>query len=375
MWKRSCSISVSSIGLAGLLLLGLAACGSDEAPSPGSTEAPSGRVVEIRAVPVPNAFDATGTIRGEQTAVLTSKITGYVRELRADAGDLVRRGQILAVLEAPELDAQLRAAESGTVEAEVAEREAEAVLAAARAEFSLAKSTYERFVGLRDQRAVTRQEFDQVEARYEAAKAQLELAEARRQRSRSARQRIDAEMESARAFSDYRRIQAPFDGRVLERRIDLGNLASPATPLFVVEKEGPLRAEVSVDESMAGRIRVGDGAFVSVSVAPEPLQGTVTDVVPSVDPATRAFLVKVRVEDGASTDLVPGSFARVRFAVGEAERLLVPQSAIVQRGQLTMLYVVEQEAPRLRLVTLGPAYGDAVEVLSGLDSGDRILVN
>lgn len=350
----------------------LAACGGREKPAAEKALAAPPATLEVRAVAVGDRYEAMGTLRGQQTAVLTSKISGYVREIRVEAGDRVSAGALLAVLDAPELEAELRGAESAALEAEAAQAEAEAALTAAKADLALASSTYERFVKLRDQRAVTPQEFDEVETRHRAAEAQVAAAEARIDRTRSARGRAEAGVAAARVFHDYRRIEAPFAGRVLERRIDLGSLSAPGAPLFVLEKQGALRAEVSVEESLAGKIRPGDRALVSVAAEPAPLEGRVGEVVPSVDPASRAFLVKVDLPSSSET-LVPGSFARVTFEIGKTERLLVPRVAVVEKGQLSMVYVVENDEPRMRLVTLGLEHGDDVEVLSGLTAGDCVV--
>lgn len=350
----------------------LTACGGTEKPETNRAPVAPGDTMEVRAVPVGEGYDAMGTLRGRETAVVTSRVPGYVREIRVEAGDRVVAGAVLAVLDAPELAAQLRAAESAALEAETGQVEAEAALSAAKAELALASATYDRFLALRDQRAVTRQEFDEVEARHTAAEAQVAMAEARIDRSRSTRTRAEAGVASARAFDDYTRIQAPFAGRVLERRIDLGSMAAPGAPLFVVE-QGALRAEVSVEESLAGKIRPGDTARVSAGTKSPPIEGKVAEVVPSVDPISRVFLVKVDLPTSSSESLVAGSFARVTFRIGATSRLLVPRSAVIEKGQLHMVYVVENDESRLRLVTLGSEHGDDVEVLSGLSAGDRIV--
>lgn len=349
-------------------------CGDQTDRTKIRSEPASLGTVQIRKTTVADLYEASGALYGEQTAQVMSKVTGYVTELRAEAGDRVAASQILGVLDAPELEARLQAAENALEEAKQAVVQAEAGLEAARAQADVAAATFERFRLLQERRAVTRQEFDEVEARYKAATAARSAAEAGLARATSARSRGEAELAAARALFDYTRVRAPFDGRVLERQIDLGNLAAPGATLFVVEKDGPLRAEVSVEEAMAGRIREGDRAEVFVAHRDEPLEGTVTEVVPRVDVLSRAFRVKVELASGSPSDLVAGSFVRARFAVGETDRLLVPRAAIVRRGQLSMVYVVEENRPaKLRLLTLGDEFGENVEVLSGLGEGDRIV--
>jgi len=317
---------------------------------------------------------ASGTLRGSQTAVLTSKAPGYVQEIRFTSGDAVRAGQVLFVLEDAELGAKLRAAQAGLEEARQALMEAESGLTAAEAGARVAAATYERFQTLKEKRAVAPQEFDEVEGSYTAATAQKQMAEARLRRVQSSLQRAEAEVE---AVKSYTQVIAPFAGRVTERRVDVGNLAAPGTPLAVIEQEGALRAEVSVPESQAGRIHVGDFTEVWLEGANDSLRGRVSEVFQGVDVATRAFMVQVDLPEDLSdlTGVYPrtGMFVRVEFTVGQTESMLIPSSAVVKRGQLEMVYVVEEDRARLRLVTLGRPRGSRIEVLSGLSDGDAVI--
>jgi RND family efflux transporter MFP subunit len=247
-------------------------------------------------------------------------------------------------------------------------------LKAAEAQAGVASATYERFKTLKEKRAVAQQEFDEVEGRYTAAMAQKEMAEARLKRVQSALVGAEAQVE---AVKSYTQVTAPFSGRFTERRVDVGNLASPGTPLGVIEQAGALRAEVSVPESQAGKIQVDDTAEVWLEGADEPVEGRVSEVDQGVDVSTRAFMVHVdlpgELPDLPGVNPRPGMFVRVGFDVGRTEQMLVPASAILQRGQLEMVYVVDGDRARTRLVTLGHRRGAQVEVLSGLSEGDVVV--
>jgi multidrug efflux pump subunit AcrA (membrane-fusion protein) len=335
-------------------------------------------VVRATRAPTDELHRASGTVRGAQTAVVTSKATGTVREIRVRAGDEVQRGQTLALLDAAAVEANLARARAHERAAAEALDEAEEAIGAATAEARVAEVTFARNRNLLAERAVTRQELDESQARERSARAQVAMARARKARAEAGIAEARAEVQAARAALADTRIVAPFAGRVIERRVDPGSLASPSTPLFLIDRRGPLRVDVPVEESLAGRVRVGDRAEVEVGDG-ERLEGRVSEVVPSIDPATRAFLVKIELPPSAGRELQPGMFARALFRVGTAERLRVPRSAIVQAGALDRLFVVEEGRARLRLVTLGRAAdgdGDeAVEVLSGLDPGELVIVS
>ncbi len=213
-----------------------------------------------------------------------------------------------------------------------------------------------------------------MEGRFEAANALKEIAEARQRRFESSLERAEAELEAVRSTT---RITAPFSGQVIERRVDVGNLATPGTPLAVLDQDGPLCAEVSVEESHAGRIHVGDFAAVWLEGAIESIQGQVSEVFPAVDARTRTFLVKVELPANlsATSEFLPrpGKFVRVELTVGETERMVVPESAILRKGQLEMVYVVENDRTRLRLVTLGRREDSQIEILSGLNEGEKVV--
>lgn len=358
-----------------LLWLWLEGCGAPPRADEESGETFSARVHLVEMRVVPDVYEAAGTIRAHETARLSSKVQGRLRELRVGPGDRVSKGEIVALLEAEEISARERAAEAAAEEAGHARREAEAALRAAQAEADLAASTRERFAILKEKRAATLQELDEVEARYRGALAEKARAEARLLRAEAASSRAVSEARAAEALLEETRLRAPFEGRVLEKLLDVGNLASPGLPILVVEKAGVLRAEAPVTETHIGSIRLGDSAEVEVAHGVASFSGRVSEIVPSVEEASRAFLVKVELEEGAEPGrVVPGMFVRVRFTVGRTERLLVPASAVLRRGQLEMVYVVEEDRARLRLVTLGRRRGEDVEVLSGLSAGERVIV-
>lgn len=317
-------------------------------------------------------YRASGTVRGHTTAILTSKTTGYVRKVDVHPGDLVHAGQLLAVLEANDSAASVRRARAGLDQSVESRAEAENGLRAAQAALRIARSTHERIAALYANKAIAQQEYDESDARLRGAVAQEEMAQARLRASGSRIDQAKAEIGEAQATLDYARITAPFTGRVIERRIDPGNLASPGMPLLVVEEEGKLRVETAVEESRAANVALGDQAIVEIEALPKPVTGTVGEIVPTVDVASRAFLVKVDLP-AELEGLRPGMFARVSFRVGSRPRLVVPTTAITQNGALDRVFATDGDRVRLRMVTLAEKQGEWTEVLSGLGPGERVV--
>jgi multidrug efflux pump subunit AcrA (membrane-fusion protein) len=361
---------LTSLILAAWLLAG---CSGVETQRPEPEPAP----IAVRLAPtheeqLDTLYHASGTVRGRTTAVLTSKTTGYVRAVDARPGDRVRAGQVLAMLEANDSSADVRRARAGFDQSLESRAEAENSLRVARAALRIAQSTHDRIATLSASRAIPQQEYDEAQARLEGAEAEEAMAQARLRASGARIDQAKAEVGEAQATLDYSRIVAPFDGQVIERRIDPGNLASPGMPLLVLEQAGTLRVETAVEESRAATVALGDRALVEIEALAQPVLGTVGEIVPTVDAATRAFLVKVDLP----ADLVglrPGMFARVDFRLGRTSRLVVPTTAITPNGALDRVFVVDGQNLRLRMVTLGEVQGAWTEVLSGLAAGERVV--
>jgi RND family efflux transporter MFP subunit len=360
---------------AAVLSLSLAACGNAETRAP-EPEVPPVAVTTATAhqETLDTLYRASGTVRGRTTAILTSKTTGYVRSVDVRPGDRVKTGQVLAVLEANDVAASVRRARAGLDQSTESRTEAENALKAAQVAVRIAKSTHDRVAALYAEHSVPQQEYDEVEAKWRGAIAQEEMAQARLRASTSRIDQAKAEISEAQATLDYARITAPFSGQVVERRIDPGNLASPGMPLLVVEQEGKLRIETPVEESRAASVALGDLALVELDSVAQPVRGTVGEVVPTVDVASRAFLVKVDLPEEV-LGLRPGMFARVSFRVGTRARLVVPTSAITQSGALDRVFAVDGERLRLRMVTLGEVQGPWTEVLSGLSAGEKLVAS
>ncbi len=354
------------------LAAALAGCTSE--PRHPAPEAPTVSVTVTTAHEEPLAvvYRASGTVRGRNTVTLTSKTTGYVHAVRVRPGDQVAAGQPLVDLEANDVRASVAKARAGLGLSTEAKAEAENAVEAAHVAAKVAKSSYDRTASLLKENAIPQQQFDEAEARWKSAVAQEQMAQSRLRSVFSSIDEAKASLGEVQATLGYAGIVAPFAGRVLERRVDPGTLASPGTPLLVIGDEGTLRVEAAVEESHVYEVKVGDGASVEIETLPGPLVGKVGEIVPSVDVASRAFLVKIDLPADAGA-LRPGTFARVSFRVGTRPRLVVPTSALTSFGALDRVFVVDGAHARLRMITRGDAQGPWTEVLSGLSANETVV--
>jgi RND family efflux transporter MFP subunit len=358
-----------------ILIMMSAACSRREAPLAATGTQPAAAVEQVEIVaasPIGETYRASGTVRARDTAAIAAKIVANILEIRVRAGDRVKAGQTLLLLDRSNLDANLRRAEAACTEAESAIAEAENAIAGTNVNLELTRVTHQRFEGLLAKTSVSQQEFDESQARLKSAGAALEVAVSKRRQAEARRGEAEAELAAARVTVGYATLAAPFAGLVTERKADPGSLATPGAPLLMLEREGNLRLEASIDESRLGLVRIGESVEVEIDALNRTVNGRVAETVPSIDAATRSFTAKIDLPDVAG--LRAGMFGRAAFAEGKREALLVPQSAVLERGQIRSVYVLEGDTARLRLVTLGDPRDNRREILSGLTAGEKIIV-
>lgn len=338
----------------------LPGCRSEQPPPNAAPETISGvSVIVAHEATVPDWLEAVGTVRAVQTAQVSSQTMGNILEIRAREGDRVEAGQVLAAID----DAQPRAAmDQATAALNAAQKD----VAAADSDFALAGTTLKRYQQLYDKKSVSPQEFDEVKAHYQSAEARRDMAQAGQAQSNAA-------LEQARISLGYTRVRAPFSGIVTAKMSEAGTLASPGMPLFTIEDTRNYRLEATVDESDIHLVRIGQAASVTIdSLGTANVPGKVTEIVPAADSSSHSFLVKIGLP--ADARLRSGLFGRVHFVRGERRSLLIPRSSIIERGQLSGIYVVGgNQIAELRYITLGANSGDNTEVLAGLKSGETFV--
>ena len=352
----------------------LSGCGSEPALKAVSTPVTRMRVetVAVSETDWPSTYEATGTVRARTTATVSSKLMRYAHEVRAQIGDRVRDGQPLVVLDARDLETSVARAEAGREELKSAVLEAERAIALSKSQLDLAQVTYHRMQDLLNKRSIANQEYDEASARLKAAQAALDMACARRTQLDAKMAQVEQEVRAAGIQHGYSEIKAPFSGTIITKSVDPGTLAVPGAPLFTIERIGAYRLEVSVEESRLSLTRVGKTVSVTIDGIGRTFSARVAEVVPSVDPAARTGTVKIDLP--SLPDLRSGLFGKALFDTGGRKVLTVPSAGVMERGQLQSVYVAENGIAHTRLVTTGTRGKDQVEVLSGLNQGDRVIV-
>jgi RND family efflux transporter MFP subunit len=315
-------------------VLWLSGCGKHQ--EPGANTVAHVPVAQVRVAMAeskrqPVTEEVAGTVRSTIHATLEAKVSGRIREMPLRLGQTVKAGDLVARLDAGEVNARLEQAQASL---EQAERD------------------WNRISSLFKGQAVTRSEYDSAESRQRLAKAAVAEAE---------------------AMMRYAEIVAPFDGVVSHKWADVGDFASPGKPLIEIEDPSLLQLEADVPEGMAAHIQPGTPLAVRLDGLSIPVQGKVDEMAPSADPASRTVRIKVALVQ--TPGLMPGRFARLLVPVGESSNVEVPTSALVRRGQLEMVFVVTNQHARLHLVKTGKQLGDRVAILSGLDAGDAVAAD
>jgi len=379
-----------------LLVFFVTGCGKRDE---GTTEKPTTihgvRIETIKLSPVEEDYEAVGTVRSKTTSTLSSKTVGNIRSVHVREGDRVQTGQLLVEIDDRDSRSQLQKAEAGLREVQGGLEEieqnihaGEAARGAAEAGRSLALATFNRYKALLEQKSASQQEFDEVQAKMKIAEAEADRAGRMLQALTAKKSQVLAKMEQAKAditnaqiYVGYGRITSPMNGVVVSKQAEVGLLAAPGVPLLTLEDNSRYRLEVSVEDSMLGRIRFGTPSQISIdAVGPEEFSMRVTEIVPASDPGSRSSTVKIDLLDvkgssGSRAVLRSGLYGRARFSIGQKQILKIPVKAILQRGQLVSVFVVDSsQILHLRLIKTGKRYSDQLEVLSGLNDGDRIVV-
>jgi RND family efflux transporter MFP subunit len=330
-------------------------------------------VATARMTDQPLIYEAVGTVQAGISSKLSSKLLGTVESIRVREGDRVKKGEALIILDQRQVKDQVHMAEAGLAEARKALNGAISAREGAAAQKKLSFATYERYRDLKEQAMVSAQVFEEKEAGYQQAEASLERAGAMAAAAHAKVKQAEANLAVVSVTEKDAIIIAPHDGIITAKLVDKGDLASPGTPLITIETTHGFCIDMLLPETYIGYVAPRQKVLVEVpALKTGPLEGNVCTIVPSADQKSRSFIVKINLPIERS--VTSGMFARVQIPTGLSRQLLIKRSAIIIRGQLTGLYLVDSDnIAHFRLIRLGKTSGDYVEVLSGLKEGDRYV--
>jgi RND family efflux transporter MFP subunit len=319
-----------------------------------------------------------GNIQAVTEAPIMARATGYIRKRHVDIGDRVKAGQVVAEVEAPELDQQIAQANAALEQAKSSVQQAEAAVQQGQANENLARLTSGRMANLLARGVVSKQDNDNAQAQFAAQQANVVALGRAVAAQRSAVIAAEANIARLTQIKSYQTVRAPFDGVITQRNVDTGALVNEgSTLLFRVAQTGMLRTYINLPQSEADSVKPGQAAILTISEFPgRTFKGTVTRTSNSLDPATRTLLTEVQVPnyDGK---LMPGMFAQVDLTMPRKfPPLLIQGDALVVRSDGPQVAVVSPDGVvHFTRIQLGRDYGASIEVLSGVEEGQQIAVN
>ena len=311
-------------------------------------------------------------------APVLARTDGYLRRRFADIGDRVKAGQVLAEIEAPELQQQIRQAVAAVEQARAAAEQAAAALEQGKANAELAGVSAGRSARLSARGVISRQEDDQYQAQYRAQTANVSALEKAISAARGNAGAAEANLARLRELEGYQKVRAPFDGVVTVRNVDAGALiAAGNTLLYRVAQTGTLRAYVNVPQANATAVKAGQKARVTIPELPgREFSGTVVRTANALDPSSRTLLTEIQIPNSGGA-LLPGMYVRADLSTTQGEPpLVIPGDTLVVRADGTQVAVVGDDGVvHFTSITVGRDYGDRIEVLWGLNAGQWVVTN
>jgi multidrug efflux pump subunit AcrA (membrane-fusion protein) len=380
--KRNATI----LALLGTLVIQLG-CGEKQTGSPGSGAKPVPvRVIAVQYESIPAIVEAPGTVQARDRIALSSQINGFVGQVSVRVGDLVKQGQILVTLDARDAESQKALARAGVDEAQAALSEARKAYqaateqqTAAKASMELAGQTFARYQKLFESRSVSPQEIDEARMRRDATAAELASSTSMVAAAQERIKQVEAKIAQAKAqegradvMMSWTQIKAPGAGRVVERSVDPGTAIFPGTPLMLIESTSSPQVLADLPTEHAHQLKSGSMVRLKCAEIAGSLEGRVSEIVPLADPATHSVQFKVDLPAGST--LSNGQFIKVEVPTGTRNAMIVPRPAIRENGQLTGLFVVDNDSrARFRLVKVAPYDAERSEVLAGVQPGEKVL--
>ena len=342
----------------------------------------------------PLIAEQVGTVRSQTQARIASRIIAQVQEILVHEGSRVEapgaegdNGTLLATLDDREIKARLRQAQSQVEAADRAMKAAQSRLDAAVAQREAAQARqrqavwdYQRYEDLYRKKAATGQQLQQIRSQKDVAEAQVKAAGEEVKAAADDAKRMEAQMQQARAavmeartMLSYTMIRAPFSGRVIRKMVDVGDMVAPGQPLFLLDVAAQPQLHAYIAESLIAHLKVGQILTVEIDALALKLEGSIAEIVPQAEPASRTTLIKIALAPQAN--LVTGLYGRLGIPYGTYRALVVPAAAVREVGQLHLVSVLDTDGySHRRFVTLGQRHDGLVEVLTGLQAGEEVAL-
>jgi len=344
---------------------------------PGRTEQQSRETngkgkITVEETEIPLFYHAVGTIHSRTEAEAAARITARILDVKVRSGDKVKTGDILVELDKTDLAERLKQASERVKETQASLKAAEQEVKQMSAVFDLAKKNFDRDKVLYKKDVIPKKQFDETRSKFETAMAMLNRANERETSAQAAIEAARAAVKEQSARLGYATITAPFDGIVARQLADPGDLASPGVTLITLFDPTRIMFYVPIREGLVAKVKVGNKIAVDVPAAGEKVDGVIREIVPSVNPASRTFLVKICLP--AAKDLMPGMFGSVMLDIGKQKAIIIPENAITNVGQLEYVELHGKNGTVERRLVRSVPFGDSERrVVSGLRPGNAIL--
>jgi RND family efflux transporter MFP subunit len=307
------------------------------------------KIMTVHRTDVNDYFEVTGEVKAKDVSIIAARVMGTVTAIFVREGDKVSAGQELLTIDNADMMQRYKGAQ--------------AALESSKANKDMAEITYNRYKKLADEKAISGQEMDQVETQKKVADLNFERAQ--------------AALAEAKINLGFANVTSPTDGIVTRKSIDVGSMAMPGKGLLTVEDISSFKIEANIDAHLADQVKISAPIEAIVDAIRPVVRANITEMAPAIDATSRTFLIKAQIIEDQNNrlPLKTGLYARIMIPHGKKNLLVVPASAIVEKGQLVGLYVVDEKGIiSYRLIRTGRTFGSNVEILSGLSDGQKVIV-
>jgi multidrug resistance efflux pump len=385
--QKQILVSISVLAMVTSVIL--SGCGAKSHQKKLDNQGPvlSARVLMIEEKEQPVTESVPGVIIAKTQAQVASKVMGTLTRVYVTEGQFVKAGQILAQIDASDLQPNVEKAGAGIqeinnalLELDKVQNEIDAGIQSARANYDFASTSLHRYENLYKQEAISREMYEETVRQYKMAESSLQSALAKKEglkykqlQLKAKESQLKADMKLARTYVGYSSIISPLSGWVVKKNLDQGSMAVPGQPLIVIES-GEYEFESSVKESLLPRLKIGNTVTVSLDALNHPVESRLVELVPSADSNNRSFTVRSSLPK--IEGIRSGMYGKMEIPAGMRKMVLIPADSVIRRNSLEGVYCLDSSNQAIyRVVKTGRQYGNMMEIASGLSSGDRVVIS